>query len=239
MRLLPARSALLVLTGLCLLLNKTAIAQVYVPATVQFARRRQFVAAPASGAVSVTIARSGDLSGPVAVTYETIDASAVAGLDYVRTIGTVSWVAGDGTPKSVLVPVSSVESASKDFEVTLLSASGALFGSQLYATALIQASASGTPASPTTGTPTVAFAAPTFNAVAGSGYALVTVDRGGNPGVAVTTTYTTIDGSAVAGTDYVATLGTLSWAAGDSSPKVSLCRSRRGMPAARVSQSPC
>jgi len=53
--------------------------------------------------------------------------------------------------------------------------------------------------------PTVAFAAGTVSALASAGAALVTVNRTGDASGAVIVSYTTIGGTAVAGTDYSAT----------------------------------
>ncbi len=51
------------------------------------------------------------------------------------------------------------------------------------------------------------------------GQAIVTVERLGGVGGAVSVDYQTSDGSATAGSDYAATSGTLNWAAGDSADK--------------------
>ena len=51
------------------------------------------------------------------------------------------------------------------------------------------------------------------------GQAIVTVERLGGVGGAVSVDYQTSDGSATAGADYAATSGTLNWAAGDSADK--------------------
>jgi hypothetical protein len=55
--------------------------------------------------------------------------------------------------------------------------------------------------------------------VAPSSSAVVTIFRSGSSVGAATVGYTTIDGTATAGTDYVATSGTVTWADGDSSAK--------------------
>lgn len=55
--------------------------------------------------------------------------------------------------------------------------------------------------------------------VAQSSSAVVTIDRVGSPNGVVGVAYTTADGSALAGTDYTATAGTVSWPDGDASPK--------------------
>src|SRR5580658_1593598 len=55
--------------------------------------------------------------------------------------------------------------------------------------------------------------------VAPSSTAVVTIYRVGSAQGSATVNYTTVDGSAVAGTDYVATSGSVTWQDGDSSAK--------------------
>jgi CSLREA domain-containing protein len=59
------------------------------------------------------------------------------------------------------------------------------------------------------------FSLPTFAVSEGVGNALVTVARSGDNSVTATVNYATSDGSAIAGPDYTATSGTLSFAPGD------------------------
>ncbi len=68
-------------------------------------------------------------------------------------------------------------------------------------------------------TPTVAFTAATFSALPSAGAVTITVTRSGDTNSSVLATYTTIDGTAVAGNDYASTTGTLAWASGDGTPK--------------------
>lgn len=64
----------------------------------------------------------------------------------------------------------------------------------------------------------VALSSSAYN-VAPSSSAVVTIFRSGSSVGAATVGYTTIDGTATAGTDYVATSGTVTWDDGDSSAK--------------------
>ena len=186
--------------------------------TVAFAAAT-FNALPSVGAVTITVNRSGDTSGPVIVTYTTIDGSAVAGTDYDSAVGTLSWASGDGTPKSFVLPIAGADPGNRSFSVALLSASGANFGSPPSAAVVIAAATGTAPAVPPTAAPSVAFAAENFAAVASAGAAIVSVNRYGDSTGPAIVTYTTLDGTAIAGTDYSATIGTLSWAGGDSTPK--------------------
>ena len=65
----------------------------------------------------------------------------------------------------------------------------------------------------------VGFSSETYNVSEGSGSAVITIDRNGGTVGAVSVDYATSDGTAVAGSDYTATSGTLSWADGDGNSK--------------------
>jgi len=57
------------------------------------------------GNASIKVERVGDTSAAASATYSTVDLSANAGVQYTATSGTVTWDAGDATPKFILVPV--------------------------------------------------------------------------------------------------------------------------------------
>jgi hypothetical protein len=96
----------------------------------------------ASNAV-VTINRSGPSSGTASVSYTTLNGSAMAGMDYVATSGTVTWTDGDSSAKTVYIPVTSGASG-KTFALSLVGISGqASFGEPLAATIAVAAVHSG------------------------------------------------------------------------------------------------
>ena len=67
---------------------------------------------------------------------------------------------------------------------------------------------------------TVTFSSPTYNVTENGVTATVTVNRVGNTAGAIAVNYATVaGGTAVAGTDYTTTSGTLNWAAGNSTPQ--------------------
>src|ERR1700761_4097816 len=72
---------------------------------------------------------------------------------------------------------------------------------------------------PATGSDPIALSASTYSVAQGSGSALITVTRTGSAADAVSVDYATDDGTAVAGTDYTATNGTLSWGQNDSTTR--------------------
>ncbi len=164
----------------------------------------------------VTVNRSGSNVGSVSVDYVTTDGTATANSDYTPLVGTLTWAAGDLSPKSFRIPIindTSMESA----ETVLLTlgnpTNGAVVGTRSTATLTIidddQPS-------------TVQFSAATYNSPAGSTQATLTVTRLGGAGGALTVNYATANGTAVAGVDYSATSGTLSFAAGDATAKTIL-----------------
>lgn len=59
----------------------------------------------ADGGAVVTVRRSGGSSGAVSVTYTASDGSALAGLDYSPTSGTLSWNDGDSSNRSFTLPI--------------------------------------------------------------------------------------------------------------------------------------
>ena len=78
----------------------------------------------------------------------------------------------------------------------------------------------GTPnsASASTSASTVALSAASYQALPASTLVL-TIYRSGSSAGSVSVSYGTVDGTAVAGTDYTATSGSITWPDGDSSPK--------------------
>ena len=66
---------------------------------VAYTAKQQATEAP----VTVAVTRSGEGDGAVTVHYATSDLSGTAGVDYVPAAGTLSWAAGDRSPKSVQV----------------------------------------------------------------------------------------------------------------------------------------
>jgi len=79
-------------------------------------------------------------------------------------------------------------------------------------------STSTTTTTPTTSVAVIALSSSTYTA-APSSSAVLTIDRSGSSTDPMTVTYATVNGSAVAGTDYVATSGSVTWNAGDTSTK--------------------
>jgi hypothetical protein len=175
----------------------------------------QYTVSQADGSVSVTVARTGSTTDAVNVAYSTADGTAVAGADYTDTHGTLQWAENDSTPKTISVPVSNATpfTGDKQFTVALTDpSSGATIGSPGSATIMIAGD-------DTTGEESVELADATYNVGQAAGSLTVSVNRTGGSSGAVSVGFVTANGTAIAGTDYTATTGTLQWADGDASAK--------------------
>jgi hypothetical protein len=174
-----------------------------------------------AASLTVTVNRTGGSTGSVSVNYATTNGTAVAGTDYTATSGTVEWSDGDATSKTFVVPVSNATSfsGSKTFTITLSGpTSGAILGTPDSATATISgATAISTNVLQSVGS--LQLSASGYSISQSAGALTVTVNRIGPSAGAMTVAYGTTPGSAVAGTDYTAASGTLSWGSGDLSSK--------------------
>jgi cellulase (glycosyl hydrolase family 5)/Calx-beta domain-containing protein len=109
-----------------------------------------YTAAPASSA-AVTIFRMDGSTGAATASYRTVNGSALAGVDYTTSQGSVTWGDGDTAGKVVYVPISSSASG-KSFQLALTSvSSGAAIGEPNQATVAVsnapKASSSGSSSS--------------------------------------------------------------------------------------------
>jgi len=171
--------------------------------------------AEGAGTVTIVVDRTGGSSGAISVAYATADGTATAASNYTATSGTLQWADGDSTPKSFSVPVSNTTpfSGSKTFTVALSNAtSGATLGAPDSATVTISGDAV-----PPVGS--LQLGASSYSIGQSGGSLTVSVDRVGGSNGAVSVSYATTSGSAVAGTDFTSASGTLQWANGDDSPK--------------------
>lgn len=77
--------------------------------------------AQSAGSVTVMVNRTGGSSTAVTASYTTADGTALAGVDYTKTTGTLSWADGDAAAKPITVPltVSPGFTGAKTFTVSL------------------------------------------------------------------------------------------------------------------------
>lgn len=83
-----------------------------------------------SGAVTLTVTRTGSTEGAASIEYLSQNVTATAGLDYTATAGTLSWLPGDGSSRDIQVPILRDREIEGDenFHVTLRNPEGGILG---------------------------------------------------------------------------------------------------------------
>ena len=170
-----------------------------------------------AGSLTVTVERLNGSSGAVSVAYATANGSAVAGTDYTAASGTLQWADGDAASKTFAVPVSNTTP----------------FLAPIVHSGAVETLPEGWHSPPSPSSAAVSIAGDAVTATPGSlqlsatGYTVaqsggsvtITVNRTGGSSGAVGVAYATANGTAVAGTDYTAASGTLTWASGHAPPR--------------------
>ena len=98
------------------------------------------VALEADGTVTVTVTRTGGTTGAVSVDYALQGGTAIGGSDFTDAGGTLTWAAGDGAAKAIVVAIADddEEEPAESFEVVLSNpAGGATLGEPSSATVTI------------------------------------------------------------------------------------------------------
>jgi Calx-beta domain len=90
----------------------------------------------ASGSVTVYVDRLSGSSGPLSVNYFTTNGTALSGTNYTKTTGTLSWVSGNITAQTIVVPITydNVQTSNLNFTVNLTGLSTGSYSS--YPTAI-------------------------------------------------------------------------------------------------------
>lgn len=160
------------------------------------------------GSANLTVTRSGGSTGTVTVSYATGGGSATSGSDFSSTSGTLTFTSGQ-TTKTISVPITndSTTESSESFTVSLSSPSGATLGSPSSSTVTIVDD---------DGTSTVlGFSTSTYSVTEAGTSATITVTRSGSTSGSKQVDYTTNNGTATAGSDYTAAVGTLTFGGGE------------------------
>ncbi len=164
--------------------------------------------------LAITATRLGDPNTPITVMYATSNGSALAGSDYQAASGSVTFGPAE-TQKLITVNIldDGLVENSENFFVTLTSASGA--------------SVSGSPATVTIAdddspTASIGFSASSYTVDEGAGFVTLNVTRSGGRAFSATVNYQTTDGSAKAGTNYVASSGSVNFAPGETSKNIQI-----------------
>ncbi len=165
-----------------------------------------------AGSMTVTVTRTGANEGPASVQISTYDDTAQAGSDYTSVSTTLNWADGDGTSRTITVPLldDDVIENTEWFRVKLTNINGAILGNTFDVQGYIDNDDA---------TGIVQFGATTYSVAENGVKATLTVTRTDGKTGPATVDYATMDGSAAAGSDYTAKSGTLNWAAGDGSSK--------------------
>ncbi|BDI14854.1 hypothetical protein ANSO36C_06560 [Nostoc cf. commune SO-36] len=166
------------------------------------------------GSATITLLRSGDLSGTSSIKYATIAGTATAGVDYgqegVEIDGTLTFAPGESSKKlTIAINDDSFAELDETFGFAIDQPDGAALGPQRTLGFTIKDNDS----------QDINFTQPVVNE--NDGTATVTVTRG-NALAAASVNYTTVDGTAKAGSDYQTVSGTLSFAAGQTSRTISI-----------------
>ena len=185
-------------------------------AAVQFASPTYTVLE--GGTLAVTVERTGPATGTVIVPFTTGGGTAVAGVDYVATAGSLTFAAAT---KTLTFPVrtlaNTVVNSGRTVGLTLgpgvTGTAGATLGSQSTAVLTITDNDVGGQ---------IQFSAATYTVSEATALATITVVRSGGAAGPVTVDFTTGGGTATAGTDYTTVTQTLTFAAGVTSRTVTV-----------------
>jgi len=176
-------------------------------ATVQFTQT-DYTVSENDGAATITVSRMGYSDSIISVDYSTNDGTAIAGSDYITASGTLTFIAGE---------------MSKTFTITILN-DGNVESDKTVNLTISNPTGGGTLGNPETAVLTILnddatlqFAQPNFVGLESAGEATITVSRIGYSNSTVSVDYTTSDGTAIAGSDYITASGTLTFTAGEMS----------------------
>jgi len=156
-----------------------------------------------TGQVLISVLRTNDLDSVVSVDYASTNNTATPGIDYRDVAGTLTFAAGQ-TNLSISVPIlndSEIE-AVESFQILLRNPSaGAILGSRTTALVRISDNDVG-----------LQTEYASYRAAEDRQTVTIGVVRGDDGNFPITVDFTTMDGTAKAGADYVATSGTLTFA---------------------------
>lgn len=161
--------------------------------------------------VTITVTRSGDSDRPIMVDYATQEGSAHQGQDYQPAQGTLHWLKGDTGPKTFDIQIIDDFEKEEDETLTLV------LSHVLDAT--IDQGRSELIIKDHKVTGEVGFNPPTYVTNEASGTVTVKVSRTAGQDGYLSVNYATRDGTAIAGNDYQASVGTLTWQPGESGDK--------------------
>ncbi len=158
-------------------------------------------------------ANPADLNVISTVEYTTNNGSAIAGQDFTATIGKATFAPGE-TSKTILIPIlnDAIAEGTETFGFNLGSTTGAVDGPARTSTITILDDDSAAS--------TIEFSRPDFPVNESAGAVNVTVNRSGSTTAAASVKFATSAGTALPGSDYTQTSGTLTFAAGETTKNI-------------------
>ncbi|WP_294771918.1 retention module-containing protein, partial [uncultured Rhodoferax sp.] len=182
-----------------------------------------FIVDEAAGTITFTVTKTGSTNLASTVSFTTVDGSATAGSDYTATSGTLTFAAGE-TSKTITVPITndSVFEGAESFSVQISSPTNATIGDNSQLATIVDDGRT----LPGGGTanddrPTLSIGSNVVIDEA-AGTVTFTVTKSGSTNLPVTVDFATANGTATAGSDYTATSGTLSFAAGETTKTITV-----------------
>jgi hypothetical protein len=163
-----------------------------------------------SGTATVTVVRNNGSQGSVTVNYATSDGTAMAGVSYTASSGTLTFAQGV-TSQTITIPILSGAIGKGDQTLNLTISAptgGATLGTQTSAVLMLIDN------TPNSQAGQLQFSTSAYTALVAGGTATITVARASGSMGTVTVQYATSNGTAQAGVRYTATSGTLTFANG-------------------------
>ena len=163
---------------------------------------------------TITVSRSGGSVGAVTVDYATADGTATAGSDYTASSGTLSWTSGDSADKTFSVAVTDDTDIESNETVSLTLSNetgGVTLGISSASLTIVENDVAVYGA--------LSLSSSTYSVNENMSSITITVSRTGGSDGQVSVNYETVAGTALAGTDFVSTNGTLTWNDGDTANK--------------------
>lgn len=165
-----------------------------------------YVVSEAGTNVILTVVRTNASTGTVTVSYGTTNGTATAGADYVGVAGVITFTNGE-VSKTITVPINNDTEVEGDetFTVALSNPTG---GAQLVGTTVADVTIVDNDSG-------LRFSSANYSLIESGVAATITVQRTGVLTNTVTVAYSTSDGTATNGMDYLATSGTLTFTNGE------------------------
>ncbi len=167
--------------------------------------------------ITITVQRVGGTAGTVSVQYASSDGTATAGTDYTAASGTLNFA--DGVASQTFTVTTTEDTTSEADETLVLALSnpsgGATLSTPNQAVLTIQDDDVSTAGE-------IRFSSSTYTVTESAGTATITVTRVSGSTGAVSVDFNTSDGTAIAGSDYIATSGTLNFADGETTKTITI-----------------